>query len=75
MTTHGLRASFKSWASDQTDFEKDVIEACLTHVIGDPLEQAYRRTDFYRKRARLMQSWADFVEGKAGPNVVALRGA
>jgi integrase len=71
MTTHGLRASFKSWASDQTDFEKDVIEACLTHVIGDP----HRRTDFYRKRARLMQSWADFVEGKAGANVVALRGA
>lgn len=72
MTTHGFRASFKSWASDQTNFERDVIEACLTHVISDPLEQAYRRSDFYTKRTRLMQAWADFVEGKAGANVLSL---
>jgi integrase len=72
MTTHGMRAAFKSWASDQTNFEKDVIEACLTHVISDPLEAAYRRSDFYGKRARLMASWSDFVDGKAGGNVIPL---
>jgi integrase len=72
MTTHGFRASFKSWASDQTNFDRDVIEAALTHVISDKLEAAYRRSDFYVKRTRLMQVWADFVEGKAGENVVSL---
>jgi len=73
VTPHGIaRACFKSWASDETSFEKDVVEACLTHVISDKLEAAYRRSDFYSKRTRLMASWADFVEGRAGANVLAL---
>jgi hypothetical protein len=66
------RACFKSWASDETNFERDTVEACLTHVIGDKLEAAYRRSDFYGKRTRLMQAWADFVEGKTGANVISL---
>jgi integrase len=73
VTTHGMaRACFKSWASDETNFERDVIEACLTHVIGDKLEAAYRRSDFYSKRTRLMAAWADFVEGKTDANVISL---
>jgi len=73
VTPHGVaRACFKSWASDETNFEKDVIEACLTHVISDKLEAAYRRSDFFAKRRRLMAAWAEFVEGRAGANVLAL---
>jgi integrase len=73
VTPHGIaRACFKSWASDETNFEKDVVEACLTHVISDKLEAAYRRSDFYSKRTRLMAAWADFVEGKAGVNVLTM---
>jgi hypothetical protein len=73
VTTHGVaRACFKSWAGDETDFQKDVIEACLTHTISDKLEAAYRRSDFYAKRVHLMAQWADFVEGKTGTNVIAL---
>jgi hypothetical protein len=76
VTPHGIaRACFKSWASDETNFEKDVIEACLTHTIGDKLEAAYRRSDFYGKRIRLMAAWAEFVEGKAAANVIALQRA
>jgi hypothetical protein len=73
MTTHGSRASFKSWASDQTSFERAVIEAALTHTISDKLEAAYRRSDFYAKRARLMQAWADHCDGPTGGNVLILR--
>lgn|SRR5262245_691047 len=73
VTPHGIaRACFKSWAGDETDFEKDVIEACLTHTINDKLEAAYRRSDFYKKRTCLMAAWAGFVEGKAGANVLTL---
>ena len=75
VTTHGIaRASFKSWAGDETDFEKDVIEACLTHTISDKLEAAYRRSDFNAKRVRLMTAWADFVEGGAASNVLRMHG-
>jgi integrase len=70
MTTHGFRASFKSWASDETSFERDVVEAALTHTISDKLEAAYRRSDFLEKRRQLMASWAGFLEGKAGANMI-----
>lgn len=65
MTPHGIaRACFKTWASEETNVERDVIEACLTHAIGDELEAAYRRSDFYAKRTRLMAAWADSVLGR-----------
>jgi hypothetical protein len=35
----------------------------MSHVISDKVEAAYRRTDFYAKRAKLMQAWADYVTG------------
>jgi integrase len=72
-TPHGMcRATFKSWAAEETSFEKDAIEASLSHVISDEVEAAYRRTDFYRKRAKLMQAWADFVTGRDRSVVVPL---
>src|SRR5215471_7559508 len=75
VTPHGVaRACFKSWAGDETNFEKDVIEACLTHTISDKLEAAYRRSDFFAKRVRLMTAWADFVEGRAASNVLRMHG-
>lgn len=65
VTPHGMtRACFKSWASEETNFERDVIEACLAHTISDKLEAAYRRTDFLKKRTKLMAAWTDFVLGK-----------
>jgi len=65
VTPHGMaRAGFKSWASEDTNAEHGVIEACMSHVIGDKVEAAYRRTDFYAKRVKLMQDWADYVTGK-----------
>ena len=60
VTTHGMRASFKTWASEQTDAPREVVEACLAHTISDALEAAYRRGDFLDKRRRLMEAWADY---------------
>jgi integrase len=33
-TTHGFRATFRTWASETTAFDKDVIETCLAHAQG-----------------------------------------
>jgi integrase len=74
-TVHGIaRAGFKSWAGDHTAADHAVIESCLSHTINGALEKAYRRSDFYAKRARLMQSWADFVEDQAAAKVISLHG-
>jgi integrase len=60
LTVHGFRATFKTWASERTSFQNEIVEAALAHVIGDKVEQAYRRGDMFEKRRRLMQQWATF---------------
>ena len=75
VTTHGMRASFKTWASEQTDAPREVVEACLAHTISDALEAAYRRGDFLYKRRRLMDAWADYCTSPRRGAVVPLRGA
>lgn len=53
-----------------------VVQApCFSHVIGDKLEAAYLRSDFFEKRARLMQAWPQFVTGKEASGNVALHAA
>jgi integrase len=74
-TTHGIRAAFKTWATERTNYPREVVELCLSHVQGDPLERAYQRGEILDKRRRLMQEWADFCEGaeqQAG-NIVPIR--
>jgi integrase len=76
LTAHGFRATFKTWASERTSVQNQIVEASLAHVIGDKVEQAYRRGDLFEKRRRLMQQWAAFcVTTPAGDaqKVVPLR--
>jgi integrase len=75
MTTHGARACFRTWASECTDYPKDIIEMALAHAQSE-LDQAYMRGNFLAKRRALMSDWASFLEGEAvslGDNVTALR--
>ena len=75
-TTHGIRAAFKTWATERTNYPREVVEFCLSHVQGDELEQAYMRGDILDKRRRLMQEWADFCEHgdqQSDNNVVSIR--
>jgi integrase len=60
LTVHGFRATFKTWASDRTSFQNEIVEAALAHTIGSKVEQAYQRGDMFDKRRRLMDAWAEF---------------
>jgi integrase len=60
LTAHGFRATFKTWASERTSFQNEIVEASLAHTIGGRVEQAYQRSDLLAKRHRLMQQWATF---------------
>jgi integrase len=57
-TVHGFRSSFRDWAAEQTDFPREVVEACLAHAMGDAAELAYKRTDFLERRREVMEAWA-----------------
>jgi integrase len=61
MTVHGFRSCFKTWASEQTMFSRDVIEMALGHAIKDAVEAAYQRGDLFEKRRRLMEAWAAYA--------------
>jgi integrase len=77
LTAHGFRATFKTWASERTSFQNEIVETALAHVIGGKVEQAYRRGDLFEKRRRLMQQWATFCTAtpkqEAQDNVTPLR--
>jgi integrase len=60
MTTHGCRASFRTWAQEQTNFPWELAEMSLGHKVGDKVERAYARGDAFKKRVAIMQAWANF---------------
>ena len=78
LTAHGFRATFKTWASERTSFQNEIIEASLAHVTGGKVEQAYMRGDLVEKRRRLMQQWATYCtadpKAEQRGKVTALRG-
>lgn len=59
-TLHGMRSTFRDWAGDKTSHPREVAEAALSHVVGNEVERAYRRSDALEKRRRLMRDWADY---------------
>ena len=65
---HGFRSSFRDWAAEKTDHPREVVEAALAHAVQNKVEAAYRRTDLFERRRRLMDDWAAYLEGRiAGP--------
>lgn len=61
ITVHGFRSSFTDWAAERTKFPKEVVDKALAHKLPDKIEAAYRRTDFFEKRRKLMAAWAKFL--------------
>ena len=65
-TMHGMRASFKNWASETTNFPNEVSEMALAHSISNKVEAAYRRGNLLEKRRLLMQCWSDYLNKQKG---------
>ena len=58
---HGFRSTFRDWAAECTNYPREVAEQALAHTIGNAVEAAYRRGDLFKKRQKLMQAWAAFI--------------
>ena len=65
-TVHGFRASFRTWALEETDAPWAVAEAALAHSLGDAVQQAYIRGDAFAKRRDLMDQWAEYLDRQQG---------
>ena len=71
-----IESSFKTWASEQTRFPREIIEVALSHQVGGKLENAYQRGDLLEKRRQLMNAWAQYCSKvPISADVVALRTA
>jgi integrase len=70
MTTHGCRASFKTWAAEETQFPNEVSEMALGHAVGTKVEQAYMRGSALQKRGAIMAAWADFLTKPRRPGKI-----
>lgn len=60
-TPHGFRAMFSTIANEAGDFSLEVIDAQLSHKVGNVVSQAYNRGDYFEKRKRLAQWWSDWL--------------
>ena len=72
-TLHGFRATFKSWATDKTTIQREVIEMALAHKVGNEVEASYLRTSAIEKRRELMEQWANYCSRTVNDNVIALK--
>ncbi len=61
---HGFRSSFRDWAAERTEVPR---ELALAHVNSDRVEAAYRRSDLFERRRRLMADWAHYIGRGATP--------
>ncbi|MFM8330310.1 MAG: tyrosine-type recombinase/integrase [Candidatus Methylumidiphilus sp.] len=78
ITGHGFRAMARTMLHQDKalGFAPEVIEHQLAHRVLDALGSAYNRTKFIDERRRMMQAWADHLEGlKSGAQVILLKRA
>jgi integrase len=74
MTTHGFRAMARTILDEVLQVRPDFIEHQLAHAVRDPNGRAYNRTAHLAERRKMMQLWADYLDGlKQGAKVIPLK--
>lgn len=63
MSGHGFRAMARTILDEVLGVRPDIIEHQLAHSVRDPLGRAYNRTSHLSERKKMMQLWADYLEG------------
>lgn len=63
-TLHGNRSAFSDRMNDETEHQRETIEECLSHAVGNAVTRAYRRGAALDKRRACLDDWSDFLRGK-----------
>lgn len=72
-TAHGFRTTASTLLHEQ-GFHSDMIERQLSHAERNKVKAAYNRAQHLPERRKMMQAWADYLDGlKAGAQVIPLR--
>ena len=60
----GFRSSFRDWASERTDYPREVVEAA--HAVRDQTEAAYARSDLFERRRHQMDDLTEYLAETRG---------
>lgn len=72
MTAHGFRA-VASTLLNELGWPPDAIERQLCHMPRDAVRASYNRAQYLDERRRMMQSWADYLDGlRNGADVIPI---
>ncbi|MDD2321229.1 MAG: integrase arm-type DNA-binding domain-containing protein [Geobacteraceae bacterium] len=63
ITGHGFRAMARTILDEVLQVRPDFIEHQLAHAVKDPNGRAYNRTAHLIERKKMMQLWADYLDG------------
>ena len=73
MTGHGFRSLATTLLNEQ-GWPPDVIERQLAHIERNKVRAAYNRAEHLGERRKMMQAWADYLDGlRAGGQVTPIR--
>lgn len=73
MTGHGFRALASS-RLNELGWAPDVIERQLAHAERNKVRAAYNRAQYMKERTRMMQAWADYLDGlRTGGDVLPFK--
>lgn len=76
MTTHGFRALAMTTLKEKLGYRHETVDRQLAHAQKDKVASAYDRAQFLDERKKMMQHWADYLDGiKANNNVIAFKAA
>ena len=74
MSGHGFRAMARTMLEEVLGFRPDLIEHQLAHQVRDPNGRAYNRTAHLPERKKMMQQWANYLDGLCSDtNVMNIR--
>lgn len=65
MTGHGFRALAMSTIKEKLNYRHEVIDRQLAHAPKSMVTRAYDRAKFLDERKKMMQDWADYIDGSS----------
>jgi integrase len=73
MSGHGFRSMASTLLNEQ-GWNRDAIEPQLAHAERNSVRAAYNYAEFMPERKKMMQAWADYLEGiKSGAKIIPIQ--
>lgn len=75
MSGQGFRSMASTLLNEQ-GWNRDAIERQLAHAEKNGVRAVYNHAEFMPERKKMMQAWADYLEGiKSGAKIIPIRAA